>query len=265
MPDSERHRWLRAVWLHDALRDAPEEELTRWAPSTPGPPELRHGPASAARAKSEGETDRGVLDAVRYHSLGLAEWDMVGRILYCADYLEPGREHEREWRAELAERLPVPARARPPPGGRGRGSATWSAPAAPSSNRRSASGTVSSPRPPRRPDRGRGGGSGGRGPAAGAASAARAPRARLSHPLARAPGHRGGAERDLAGRRGPRGDPDAAASRARRGLLRQRGRGGRTPPGSSCAGAIRRGAATCGRRSARGGSWSSPTRSGGWT
>jgi len=88
VPDSERHRWLRAVWLHDALRDAPEEELTRWAPSAPGPPELRHGPASAARAKSEGETDRGVLDAVRYHSIGLAEWDMVGRILYAADYLE---------------------------------------------------------------------------------------------------------------------------------------------------------------------------------
>jgi HD superfamily phosphohydrolase YqeK len=105
VPDSERHRWLRAVWLHDALRDAPEEELLRLAPSTPGPPELRHGPASAARAKAEGETDRGVLDAVRYHSIGLAEWDMVGRILYCADYLEPGRKHEREWRADLAERL----------------------------------------------------------------------------------------------------------------------------------------------------------------
>ena len=105
VPDSERHRWLRAVWLHDALRDAPEEELIRWAPSTPGPQDLRHGPASAARAKSEGETDRGVLDAVRFHSIGLAEWDMVGRILYCADYLEPGRERQREWRADLAERF----------------------------------------------------------------------------------------------------------------------------------------------------------------
>jgi HD superfamily phosphohydrolase YqeK len=106
VPENERNRWLRAIWLHDALRDAPEEELTRWAPSTPGPLELRHGPASAARAKAEGETDRGVLDAVRYHSLGLAEWDMVGRILYCADYLEPGRKFEREWRADLAQRFP---------------------------------------------------------------------------------------------------------------------------------------------------------------
>jgi HD superfamily phosphohydrolase YqeK len=106
IPDSERNRWLRAVWLHDALRDAPPEELSRWAPSVPGPVELRHGPASAARAKAEGETDRGVLDAVRYHSVGLAEWDMVGRVLYAADFLEPGREHNKEERAELARRFP---------------------------------------------------------------------------------------------------------------------------------------------------------------
>jgi HD superfamily phosphohydrolase YqeK len=106
IPDSERHRWLRAIWLHDALRDAAPAELEKWAASTNGPPELRHGPASAAHAKAEGETDRGVLDAVRYHSLGLAEWDMVGRILYCADYLEPGRDFDRDLRAELAQLLP---------------------------------------------------------------------------------------------------------------------------------------------------------------
>jgi HD superfamily phosphohydrolase YqeK len=105
--NSERHRWLRAVWLHDALRDAPVSELDRWASDDPGPPELRHGPASAARAQAEGEDDRGVLDAVRYHSLGLAEWDMVGRILYCADYLDPGRPFDRERRADLAADLPL--------------------------------------------------------------------------------------------------------------------------------------------------------------
>ena len=106
VPDNERNRWLRAVWLHDALRDAPKEELERWAPSIPGPADIRHGPASAARAKAEGETDRGVLDAVRYHSVGLAEWDMVGRVLYCADFLEPGRDHSREGNAALAARFP---------------------------------------------------------------------------------------------------------------------------------------------------------------
>jgi len=102
----ERRRWLRAVWLHDALRDADDATLARWAPDAAGSRELGHGPASAARAQAEGETDQHVLDAVRYHSVGYAGWDMVGRVLYCADYLEPGRDHGRERRAELAARFP---------------------------------------------------------------------------------------------------------------------------------------------------------------
>ncbi len=103
---AERDRWLRAAWLHDALRDAGPETLDRWAAEADGPGSLRHGPASAARAAADGETDRGILDAVRYHSVGWADWDMVGRVLYCADYLEPGRVFGRERRAELAERFP---------------------------------------------------------------------------------------------------------------------------------------------------------------
>lgn len=106
-PDSERYRWFKAVWLHDALRDADAAELAKWAASVKGPVELRHGPAAASRAKSDGETDRGVLDAVRYHSVGLAEWDMVGRVLYCADFLEPGRSFDRDERAQLAQRFPT--------------------------------------------------------------------------------------------------------------------------------------------------------------
>lgn len=106
VPEAERARWLRAVWLHDALRDAGPATLDRWAPDAAGPDELRHGPASAARAAAEGERDRGVLDAVRYHSVGHAHWDMAGRVLYCADYLEPGRGFKRERRAALAARFP---------------------------------------------------------------------------------------------------------------------------------------------------------------
>src|ERR1041385_5556644 len=105
--DGERERWLRAGWLDDAPRGAAGAGLVRGAPSAPGPGELRHGPASAARAKGEGENDRGVLDAVRFHSIGLAEWDMAGRTLYCADFLEPGRSFEPAKRAALAERFPA--------------------------------------------------------------------------------------------------------------------------------------------------------------
>jgi 2-amino-4-hydroxy-6-hydroxymethyldihydropteridine diphosphokinase len=95
LPEAERARWLKAAWLHDALRDAPAAS------------ELAHGPLAAERAAHEGERDQGVLDAVRYHSLGSAEWDDVGKMLYLADYLEPGRAFDQELRRSLAGRVPA--------------------------------------------------------------------------------------------------------------------------------------------------------------
>jgi len=91
----ERDRWLRAGWLHDALRDAPFADP------------VAHGPAAADRAAATGERDHGVLDAVRYHTLGSADWDDVGRMLYLADFLEPGRAADPPDRAELARRVPT--------------------------------------------------------------------------------------------------------------------------------------------------------------
>lgn len=103
----EAGRWLRAVWLHDALRDEAPETLVARVPAGEGwPPALLHGPASAARAAEAGERDPGVLLAVRFHSVGHPEWDMVGRTLYCADFLEPGRKFDRTERADLADRYP---------------------------------------------------------------------------------------------------------------------------------------------------------------
>ncbi len=67
---------------------------------------LLHGPAAAARAGQAGERDPGVLAAIQYHSTGSAEWDAVGRMLYCADFLEPGRSFDREERAGMLERFP---------------------------------------------------------------------------------------------------------------------------------------------------------------
>ena len=92
---AERARWQRAGWLHDALRDAPAAS------------ELDHGPLAADRAATDGETDRGVLDAVRYHSIGYAGWDHVGRMLYLADFLDPEREFDRDARRDLAGRVPT--------------------------------------------------------------------------------------------------------------------------------------------------------------
>lgn len=102
LDDRERTRWLRAGWLHDALRDADEAVLRHWSAEASGPVILLHGPAAAARAQDDGETDLAVLEAVRWHTIGSASWGAVGQALYCADYLEPGRPFAREERAALA-------------------------------------------------------------------------------------------------------------------------------------------------------------------
>lgn len=106
-PAAERERWLRAAFLHDALRDAPQAMLEELAGALWRAPELLHGPAAAEYAARLGERDRGVLEAVRYHSVGYAGWDATGRMLYLADYLDPGRDFRENERRTLAERVPM--------------------------------------------------------------------------------------------------------------------------------------------------------------
>jgi 2-amino-4-hydroxy-6-hydroxymethyldihydropteridine diphosphokinase len=53
----------------------------------------------------EGETRADLLDAIRWHTVGYAGWSRVGRALYMADFLEPGRQFARADRAFLADHL----------------------------------------------------------------------------------------------------------------------------------------------------------------
>ena len=68
-----------------------DAELRRLVPDAPWPVNVLHGPAAAARLQAEGETRASVLEAIRWHTLGWADWDRTGRALYMADFLEPGR------------------------------------------------------------------------------------------------------------------------------------------------------------------------------
>lgn len=107
LPDAERVTWIDAGRFHDALRDAPVEELRALAGSATTEVELLHGPAVATKLAAEGERRANLLDAVRYHSIGWKDWDRVGRALYMADYLEPGRTFDLDRRAALATRVPT--------------------------------------------------------------------------------------------------------------------------------------------------------------
>lgn len=106
IPNDEASRWMAAGLLHDALRDAPEPMLRALTGDGTRPLELLHGPAAAVRAEQEGERRKDVLDAVRFHTVGSAEWARTGRALYLADFLEPGRKFLVDERTLLANQVP---------------------------------------------------------------------------------------------------------------------------------------------------------------
>lgn len=104
---ADQQLWHDAGRYHDALRDAPLEQL-RLAVGDPSLPDtVLHGPAAAVYLEREGETRSELLDAIRAHTLGNPAWGRVGRALFMADYLEPGRPFSQQDRAFLASHVPV--------------------------------------------------------------------------------------------------------------------------------------------------------------
>jgi HD superfamily phosphohydrolase YqeK len=106
LPADEVARWAAAGWLHDTLRDADPHELRPQVPAEyrelPG--KLLHGPAAAERL--EGLADDEVVGAVRCHTVGSPKFGTLGRALYLADFLEPGRTFSPEWTESLRRRMP---------------------------------------------------------------------------------------------------------------------------------------------------------------
>lgn len=105
-PD-ERQMWIDAGTWHDVLRDADESVLRALTGDHECPVGMLHGPAAADRLAAEGETRVAVLEAIRWHTVGWSAWTRVGRALYMADFLEPGRPFMKLDRAYLASMVPV--------------------------------------------------------------------------------------------------------------------------------------------------------------
>ena len=104
---ADQQLWHDAGRYHDALRDASLEQLRQAVGDPSLPDTVLHGPAAAAQLERDGETRRELLDAVRWHTLGNPAWGRVGRALFMADYLEPGRPFSQQDRAFLASHVPV--------------------------------------------------------------------------------------------------------------------------------------------------------------
>lgn len=107
----DRDAVLLAALAHDIERETETAELLRVAEREGlsvtslerAHPVLLHGPVAAWRlACLNPSTPDSVVQAVRHHTLGHADLDAVGLVLYIADYVEPGRSHLRsEERARI--------------------------------------------------------------------------------------------------------------------------------------------------------------------
>ncbi len=86
--------------LHDCARDIKGERVFKLCDElgietdyiTRTQPELLHGPIGARLAETEyGIADAEILDAIRYHTTGCERMSMLAKIVFIADYIEPGR------------------------------------------------------------------------------------------------------------------------------------------------------------------------------
>ena len=102
-------RWTGVGMLHDVLREARPSDLRPLLPPAfrDAPKNLLHGPAAAYYLEREGVRDYEFLDAIRYHTVGHPAMGRLGRALFAADFLEPGRKLRPRFRARLRERMPA--------------------------------------------------------------------------------------------------------------------------------------------------------------
>ncbi len=101
-------RWTALGYLHDMMRDAKAKTLRRVVSGSLADlnGSVLHGPAAAVRLHEAGVKDQPLLTAVAYHTLGSPEFDDMGKALYAADFLEPGRKYRPRWRQEMRKRMP---------------------------------------------------------------------------------------------------------------------------------------------------------------
>jgi len=101
-------RWTALGYLHDMMREAKPKDLRQVVSGFPDdlPNAVLHGPAAATRLREEGVDDQPLLTAVAFHTPGSRDFDDMGRALYAADFLEPGRKFRPKFRQELRNRMP---------------------------------------------------------------------------------------------------------------------------------------------------------------
>lgn len=90
-----------AAAFHDIAKNRPADLLKRWILREPSLPrdllefhhELWHGPVGALMVRQDyGIEDPDILNAIRYHTTGRPAMTKLEKIVFIADYIEPGRK-----------------------------------------------------------------------------------------------------------------------------------------------------------------------------
>jgi predicted HD superfamily hydrolase involved in NAD metabolism len=98
---ADREKTELAAALHDYAKFRPEEEMKHIIKEDDGIPdellsynlELWHAPVGAHLVEEEvGISDPAILGAIRYHTTGRAEMTLLEKVIFLADYIEPGRD-----------------------------------------------------------------------------------------------------------------------------------------------------------------------------
>lgn len=96
----DRDKAMLSGLLHDCARDIKTSEAFKFCKKynimvdkiTRVQPVLLHGPLGACIAAEEyGVSDESILRAIRFHTTGYEDMDMLTKIIIIADYIEPGR------------------------------------------------------------------------------------------------------------------------------------------------------------------------------
>ncbi|RAL25818.1 bis(5'-nucleosyl)-tetraphosphatase (symmetrical) YqeK [Thermoflavimicrobium daqui] len=94
------HQVELAAILHDYCKFWSDEQLVAWIQEKSLPEELLlynkeiwHGPVGAEVAREKwGVLEEDVLNAIRYHTTGRPNMSVLEKIIFLADYIEPGRQ-----------------------------------------------------------------------------------------------------------------------------------------------------------------------------
>ncbi len=93
--------WIAGL-LHDISREQSPDTIREWATLDKGALtsyeeahfNVLHSYASAWYCSNKlGIDDQSVLNAIRFHTTGAAGMDLLAKVVFAADYLEPGRDH----------------------------------------------------------------------------------------------------------------------------------------------------------------------------